>query len=80
MSGSLALTFGFLLFLSIWTFSAVVAAASMEPLYVNARTHGDFGRCETTGYYVFTEGWTTYINIKEGITNDIASRIARGMM
>jgi hypothetical protein len=75
-----ALFIGILLFLSIWTFSAVVAAASMEPLHVNARTHGDFGRCETTGYYVFSEGWTTYAYIKEGIANDIASRIARGMM
>ena len=74
------MTFSVLLFLSIWTFSAVVAAASMEPLYVNARTHGDLGRCETTGYYVFSEGWTTYAHVKEGIANDIATRIARGMM
>lgn len=80
MAVRLALFIGLLLFLSIWTFSAVVEAASMEPLYLNARAHGDFGRCETTGYYVFSEGWTTYAYIKEGITNDIASRIARGMM
>jgi len=75
-----ALVIGVLLFISIWTFSAVVAAASMEPLYLNARAHGDFGRCETTGYYVFNGGWDTYSNIKEGINHDIASRMARGMM
>ena len=75
-----ALFIGLLLFLSIWTFSAVVAAASMEPLYVGARTHGDFGRCETTGFYVFNGGWTTHSNIKDGINHDIASRIARGLM
>ena len=55
-------------------------ASQVEPLSVQARTHGDFGRCETTGYYVFNGGWTTYSNINEGIQHDISARLARGLM
>ncbi len=66
---------------------AILALCSMafadvaKPLDVFSRSpEGEYGRCETTGWYVFLGGMANYATMVAELNYEIALRMARGMV
>jgi hypothetical protein len=76
--------FGFiqvLVVLLLISFSTLSFSEIAKPLDIYSRTPlGEFARCETTGWYVWNGGFTTYEIMTMELNFEIASRLARGMV